>query len=118
MRDAYELHGAASALDDEVGHVADEVGSEAEVEEHVEDDEDHLNGVDGVKVAVADGGHGGDRPVHGGDVADPEARLLKVGVHRPDPRLPAVRVQFRQQIIQAPGAMHQQQRHLYIHRNI
>lgn len=112
---AYELHGATGAFDDEVGHVADEVGSEAEIEEHVEYDEDHLDGVDGVEVAVADGGHGGDGPVDGGDVAYPEARLLEVWIDRPDPRPPAVRVQFRQQIVHAPGAVHQQQRHLYIH---
>ena len=109
---AHELHGAAGALDDEVGHVADEVGGEAEVEEHVEDVEDHLDGVLGVEVAVADGGHGGDGPVDGGDVADPQAGLPEVGDGRADPRLVPVRVPVGDQVVEAAGAVHQEQRHL------
>ena len=109
---AHELHGAAGALDDEVGHVADEVSGEAEVEEHVEDVEDHLDGVLGVEVAVADGGHGGDGPVDGGDVADPQAGLPEVGDGRADPRLVPVRVTVGDQVVEAAGAVHQEQRHL------
>jgi hypothetical protein len=66
-----EFPGAAGAMDDRVGHVADDVGGEAEVEEHVGGGVDHLSGVLGVHVAVADGGEGGDEPVHGGDVELP-----------------------------------------------
>lgn len=91
----YKLHGAASAFNDEIGHVADQIGGEAEVEEHVEDDEDHLDGVDGVEVAVADGGHGGDGPVHGGDVPHPQARLSEIRKHCSDPCLPLVWVPIR-----------------------
>lgn len=78
---AYEFHGTASAFNDQISHVANQVGSEAEVEEHVEDDEDHLSGVDGVHVAIADRGHGGYGPVKGGDVADPEAGFPEVRDH-------------------------------------
>lgn len=39
---AYKFHGAASALDDQISHVANDVSCEAKIEEHVEDDEDHL----------------------------------------------------------------------------
>jgi hypothetical protein len=109
---AYKLHGAAGALDDEVGHVADEVGGEPEVEEHVENVEDHLDVVLGVQVAVADGGHGGDGPVDGRDVADPQAGLPEVGDHRADPRLLPVRVPVGDQVVQAPGAVDQEQGHL------
>ena len=113
-RGTYELHGAAGALDDEVGHVADEVGGEAEVEEHVEDVEDHLDVVLGVQIAVADGGHGGDGPVDGGDVAHPQALLPEVGGRRADPRLVMVRVTVRDQVVQATRAVHQEQSYLNI----
>jgi hypothetical protein len=105
------------ALDDEVGHVADEVGGEPEVEEHVEDVEDHLDGVPGVQVAVADGGHGGGGPVDGGDVADPQTGLPEVGDHLAvaDPRLLRVRVPVGDQVVQAPGAVDHEQGHLSVH---
>lgn len=60
---AYEFHGTTSAFNNQVGHVADQVSSEAKVEEHVENNEDHFDGVNCVEIAVADGAHGGHRPV-------------------------------------------------------
>ena len=68
-----------------------------------------------MQVAVADGGHGGDGPVDGGDVADPQAGLPEVGDHRADPRLLPVRVPVGDQVVQAAGAVDQEQGHLNVH---
>ncbi len=107
-----EFPGAAGAVDDEVGHVADDVGGEAEVEEHVGGGEDHLAGVLGVHVAVADGGEGGDGPVHGGDVAAPDAGLVEVGHVGADPGVRRVRVPVGEEVVEASRAVHREQRHL------
>ena len=98
-------------MDDEVGHVADEVGGEAEVEEHVERGEHHLARVDGVHVAVADGGERGDGPVHGRRVPLPHALLLEVRHGGAQPRVVRVMVPVRQQVVEAPRAVHREQRH-------
>lgn len=61
----YEFHCTTSAFNNQIGHVANQVSSEAEVEEHIKDDEDHLGGVDCMHVPVSNGGHGGYGPVEG-----------------------------------------------------
>lgn len=53
----------------EVGHVPNKVGGEADVEEHAEDIEDLLSSVCRVDIPVANGGKGGERPIHGIGVA-------------------------------------------------
>ena len=80
MRPTYKFHGAAGAFNDQIGHVANDVSSEAEVKEHVENDEDHLNGVDSMEVTISDGGHGGDGPVHCCYVSDPDVGLSEIRV--------------------------------------
>lgn len=100
-------------MDDEVGHIADEVGGEPEVEEHVGDAEEHLPGVLGVEVAVAGGGHGGDGPVEAGHVADPQPVLPEVRHDGADPCPPRVRVPVRDQVVDAPGAVYREQGHLH-----
>lgn len=88
----YKLHGSMSPLDNKVGHVADQVSGQAKVDEHEKDDEDHLGRVRSVEVAIPHCAHGGDGPVNGGNVPDPEAHVPKVGDDRADPRLALVRV--------------------------
>lgn len=108
----YKVPGAAGAVDDEVCHVADEVGCEPEVEEHEGDPEQHLPAVLGVQVAVPRGGHRGDGPVHGRHVADPQAGLAEVRHGGADPRPPRVRVPVRDQVVDAPGAVDGEQGYL------
>lgn len=103
---AYEFHSATGSFNDEVGHVANQVSGQAKVEEHVEDIEDHLDGVDSVEVAVANCGHGGGGPVEGRDVADPEAGLPEVRIHGAEPCLALVRVSVGQQVVEAAGTVH------------
>lgn len=96
-------------MDDEVGHVADEVGGEPEVEEHVADAEQHLPGVLGVQVAVARGGQRRDGPVHGRHVPDPQPVLPEVGHHGADPCPPRVRVPVGDKVVDAPGAVYREE---------
>jgi hypothetical protein len=92
-------------VDDEVGHVADEVGSEPEVEEHVGGAEQHLPGVLGVQIAVPRGGHRRDGPVQGGHVAGPQLGVLEVWHDGADPGPPRVRVPVGDQIVDAAGTV-------------
>ena len=108
----YKVPGAAGAVDDEVGHVADEVGGEPEVEEHVGDAEEHLPGVLCVEVAVPRGGHGRDGPVQGRHVPRPQPGLPEVRHGGADPRPPRVRVPVSDQVVDAPGAVDREQGHL------
>ena len=41
-------------MDNQVGHVSNQVGLEAEDEEHVEDAEQHLSRVHRMEIAIAD----------------------------------------------------------------
>lgn len=52
----YHGKGSHSAVDNQVGHVSNEISSEANVEEHVDHVEDLLPCVDRVKVAISNGG--------------------------------------------------------------
>jgi hypothetical protein len=109
----YIFPGAGGAVHDEVGHVADEVPGEPQVEEHVDGGEGHLPGVDGVHVAVADGGERGDGPVHRRDVPVPEALVLEVRHAGAQPRVGRVRVPVGERVVEAPRAVHREQRHLH-----
>jgi hypothetical protein len=108
----YKVSCATGAVDDEVGHVADEVGGEPEVEEHVGGAEQHLPGVLGVQIAVPRGGHRRDGPVQGGHVAGPQLGVLEVWHDGADPGPPRVRVPVGDQIVDAAGTVDDEQRDL------
>lgn len=65
-------------MDDQIGHVSDQVGGEANVEENVKGVEELLLRVLGVQVAVADGGEGGNGPVHRCHITHPQALWMEV----------------------------------------
>lgn len=58
-----------------------------------------------MEVTVANGGHGGDRPVEGRDVADPEAGLPEVRIHGAEPCLALVWVSIGQQVVEAASTV-------------
>ena len=99
-------------MDDEVGHVADEVGGEADVEEHEEYREHLLPGVPRMQVSVADGGEGGDGPVHGVGVAQPYASLLEVRHQAANPRVIFHSVVDGHPVIDASRRVYRKQCHL------
>ena len=74
-------------MDDQVGHVTNEIGSETDVEEHVDHVEDLLSGVDCVEVSISDGRERHDRPVDRVGVAKPYALLLEILHLAPNPRV-------------------------------
>ena len=86
----YKFHSTASAFNNQIGHIANQVSSKAKVEEHIENDEDHLKGVNCMEVTIANSGHGGDRPVNGRNVTHPKAGFSEVWVHCAYPCLPFV----------------------------
>ena len=99
---------SARAMDNQVGHVTDQVSGEAEVEEHVEDVEDHLPRVDGVKISVPDGGESGDGPVHRRHVANPQALFEEVLHRSSNPSLPWVVVTRREEVVEASRAVNRE----------
>lgn len=99
-------------MDDQVGHVPDQIRGQPEVEQHVEDVEDHLPRVHRVEIAIAHGGEGGDRPVHRCHIADPQTGLLKVLDCNSDPCLAGVVVPGSYKIVEASGTVDGKQGHL------
>lgn len=65
-------------MDDEIGHVSNQIGKEANVEQHIEDAEDLLPRVDCMQVAISNGGEGDSGPVDGIGVTQPDALVLEV----------------------------------------
>lgn len=60
---AYKFHGATSSFNDQIGHVTNNISSEAKIEEHVENDKDHFDSVNSMEVTIANCGHGCDGPI-------------------------------------------------------
>ena len=110
-RGTYEEHCTARSLDNEIRHVADQVRIETQVEEHIENGEDHLSCIRGVEIPVANGGHGSHRPVDGRYVAHPETSLLEVRNHRSYPRPSFIRIVIRQHVKDTPRTVYNQQSH-------
>lgn len=53
-----------SAMDNKIGHVADDISGEANVEKHVEHVECLLTGINRVQIAVTHGGECNNGPIH------------------------------------------------------
>ena len=102
----------AGPVHDQVGHIADQVSSQPQVEEHVEDVKEHLSGVDRMQISIADGGQRSNRPVHCCHVTTPQTLLLEVLDRGSDPRSAGIWVSRRYEIVEASGAVDREERHL------
>ncbi|KAM1970253.1 hypothetical protein TB1_016307 [Malus domestica] len=65
-------------MDDEIGHVSNQVSKEANVEKHIEDAKNLLPKVDRMQVAISNGGESDSGPVDGIRVTQPDASVVEV----------------------------------------
>ncbi|KAG5625629.1 hypothetical protein H5410_010847 [Solanum commersonii] len=67
--------------------------SEAKIEEHVENDEDHFQSVDSMKVTITHSSHGGNGPIQSCNVPNHKTCLLKSGTS--DPKVAESHILFK-----------------------
>lgn len=107
-------HGECShrTVDNEIGHVANQVGSKANVEKHVEDGENLLPCVLCMQVAIPRRCEGDNRPIHGVCISQPDTPLLEIRNLRSNPSITRHAVMCGQPEIEATRSVNSKQRHL------
>lgn len=107
-------HGKCSngAVDDKISHVADQVGSEANVEKHVEDGENLLARILCMEVAVSSCWEGDNWPVHGIGVSYPHTYILKILNLSSNPCVIHYTIMRSQPEVEATRNVYSKQRHL------
>lgn len=75
------------AVDNQIGHVTNQVSCQSEIEKHVENIKDHLPLVHRMQVAVSDSCQSCDRPIYCCHIPNPQALLKEVihGCSNPSP---------------------------------
>lgn len=72
-------------MNNKVSHVANEVGSKANVEKHVKDGENLLFSIHSIEITISDCCEGGNRPIHGVGVSLPDTFCFEIRNIFPNP---------------------------------
>ena len=102
-------------LSDEIGHIADDVGSEGYVHQHEEDVVDHLPLIDRIQIAISYYGERCDRPVDTHHIVRPQRLLSEVGKNCTQPCLCllALGMSCSEHVVEACCIVAHEQRHLH-----
>lgn len=93
-------------MDNQVGHVANQISSQSKVKEHVENVENHLPYVFRMIIPITHSGKCGDWPIYWCYVANPQALGMKIWHGIANPRFLWVRVPISKEIVEACCTVH------------
>jgi len=99
--------GSAGAMDDQIGHISNQISSQSKVEEHVEDVKYHLSRIHRMQITIASGSKRGYRPIYRCNITNPQTPLMEIFPHcKPNPCVFWVFVACSKEIIEARSQVH------------
>jgi len=81
----HKLPGSKGRMDNQIGHVSDQIRCQSKIKHHVEHDEYHLIVINSMQITISSGSERGYRPVKGFDITNPQALGMKIFPNGPNP---------------------------------